>query len=282
MPESARRKPFTVFCVQLLVKAFHDFDAARDGEVQQKAFFLSFLSNSFFMKLLLTCVLVASSPAVFSQQVINVDKSDGIPVNSFYTVNGAPVVSARFVRLTEGTPYFKDDWMKGLAISDKNLRYQNAQVKLDLFENELHYLGSNGTEMICTIPLKDITLTDTLSGTSYHFVHSAAVPALSQVKKGWYMPLAEGKASLYLSFVKTVQEYKPYNSSVAEQKIMTAEEFLLAANGTLFKLKKPKDLPDMLADKKAELEAFLKKDEMKNGSNAERLAAMVGYYNSLQ
>ena len=136
------------------------------------------------MKLLLTCVLAAVSPAVFSQQVINVDKSDGIPVNSFYTVNGSPVVSARFVRLTEGTPYFKDAWMKGLAISDKNLRYQNAQVKLDLFENELHYLGSNGTEMICTIPLKDLTLTDTVSGASYHFVHSTAVPALSPLRGG--------------------------------------------------------------------------------------------------
>jgi hypothetical protein len=192
------------------------------------------------------------------------------------------VVSARFVRLTEGSPYFKDVWMKGVAISDKNMRYKNAQVKLDLFENELHYLGPNDAELICTIPLKEITLTDTVTGASYHFVHTAAVPSLSQAKKGWYLPLAEGRASLFQGFVKTVQEYKPYNSPVAEQKIMTTEEFVLAANGSLFRPKKPKDVPDMLADKKTELEAFLKRDEMKNGSTSERLAAMIRYYNSLQ
>lgn len=234
------------------------------------------------MKLLLSGVLLFPVLASFAQKVVDVDKADGAPINSFYTVNGSPVTNVRFVRLTDGTPYFKDTWMNSVAISDKNIRYQNRRVKLDLFDNELHFLTDDEAELICTLPLKDLTLTDTVTGASYHFVHSVAVPLLAQAKKGWYLQLVQGKASLFQAFAKTLQEFKPYNSPVAEQKIITTEEFILAGNGAMYRFKKPKEIPELLADKKAELEAFLKTDRMKNGSNAERIAAMVSYYNSLQ
>lgn len=234
------------------------------------------------MKILLTSALAVLSFSCMAQKVVDVDKSDGVPINSFYTVNGTPVTNVRFVRLTDGTPYFRDSWMKGVAISTKDARYQNPQVKLDLLDNEVHFLVNRESELICTIPLKDITLTDTISGASYHFVWSPAVPGLPSAKKGWYLQLAEGKAALYQSFNKTVQEFKPFNSPVAEQKIVTTEDYFLTFNGNLFRPKKWKEIPTVLADKKEALEAFLKTDRMKEGSNAERMAAIVSYYNSLQ
>lgn len=248
----------------------------------KNAFFLSFFFKFFSMKLLLAGVLSFSVLASFAQKVVDVDKADGVPINSFYTVNGSPVTNVRFVRLTEGTPYFKDTWMNSVATGDRNVRYQNRRVKLDLFDNEVHFLTDDETELICTLPLKDLTLTDTVTGASYHFVHSSAVPLLAPAKKGWYLQLVQGKALLFQAFAKTLQESKPYNSPVAEQKIITTEEFILAANGALFRLKKPKEIPGLLADKKTELEAFLKTDQLKSGSNAEKMAAMVSYYNSLQ
>jgi hypothetical protein len=234
------------------------------------------------MKLLLAGVLLFPVLASFAQKVVDVDKADGVPINSFYTVNGSPVTNVRFVRLTDGTPYFKDTWMNSVATSDKNIRYQSRRVKLDLFDNEVHFLTDNEAELICTVPLKDITLTDTVTGASYRFVHSVAMPILAQAKKGWFLQLVQGKASLFQSFAKTLQEYKPYNSPVAEQKIITSEEFILAVNGSLYRPKKPKEIPELLPDKKTELEAFLKTDRLKSGSNAEKMAAMVSYYNSLQ
>ncbi|WP_121353272.1 hypothetical protein [Flavisolibacter nicotianae] len=234
------------------------------------------------MKILLTSALAIFSFSCFAQKVVDVDKSDGVPINSFYTVNGTPVSNVRYVRVTDGTPYFRDSWMKGVAISAKDARYQNPRVKLDLMDNEVHFLVDRESELICTIPLKDITLTDTINGTSYHFVWSPAVPGLSSVKKGWYLQLAEGKASLYQVFNKTIQEFKPFNSPVAEQKIVTTEDYLLAYNGSLLHPKKWKEIPALLADKKEALDAFLKTDRMKEGSNAERMAAIVSYYNSLQ
>jgi hypothetical protein len=46
------------------------------------------------------------------------------------------------------------------------------------------------------------------------------------------------------------------------------------------KAKKPKELTAILTDGKTELEKLLKSDEMKNGSTAEQMVAMVKYYNS--
>lgn len=233
------------------------------------------------MKTLFACCLLLFSALGFSQKTIDVDKVDGIPANSLYAVGGEPFVNVRFVRLVSGTPYFKEEWMKGIALSDKNTGYQNRKVRLDLFDNELHYLDKNNQEMICTLSLKDITLIDTIAGNSYHFIHSSMLPELPVAKK-WYLQLVKGKASLYEAFAKSVQESMPYNASTAEQSIITTEEFYIVVNGTLLRPKKPKDLPAMLADKKAELESFLKNDELKNGTIAERMTVIIKYYNSLQ
>lgn len=233
------------------------------------------------MKTMLVSCLLLLSTACFSQKTIDVDKVDGVPANSFYAVGGEPFVNVRFVRLVSGTPYFREEWMKGLALSDKNVGYQNRQVKLDLFDNELHYLDKDNAEMICTLPLKDITLTDTVTGNAYHFVHSSTLPGFPPAKR-WYLQLAKGKASLYEAFVKTVQESRPYNASTTEQTIVTTEDFFLVVDGTLLRPKKPKELPAMLADKRPELEAFLKGEASKSGSTAERMTAVARYYNSLQ
>ena len=245
-------------------------------------FCLSFWFNLLHMKTVFTAFFAVCCLVALSQQVVDVDKSNGVPVNTFFPVNGVPVVNVKYVRLTAGSPFFSDSWMKGVAVSDKGRQYTTARVKLDLIDHELRFLTEKGEEFINTIPLKQLTLTDTINNTAYQFVYSTYVPALINVNRGWYRLLAEGKTSLYQANVKTLQEIKPYNSPVAEQKILTSEEYLVAGNGTVQKVKKPKDLPAFLADKKEELEIFLKSNEMKKGTTAEQMTAMVNYYNSLQ
>lgn len=217
----------------------------------------------------------------FSQQVVDVDKSNGVPVNNTFPINSIPAVNIKYVRLAAGSPFFSANWMKGVAVSEKGQQYTSRQVKLDLIANELHYLNEKGEEFINNVPLKQLILTDTVSNTSYQFVYNTYVPALTNVRRGWYRQLAGGKVSLYLAVLKTMQETKPYNSPVAEQKIITTEEYLVAHNGAVQKIKKPKDLAAALSDKKTQLENFLKTEQMKKGSTAEQMAAIVSYYNNL-
>src|SRR5215218_2724528 len=129
-----------------------------------------------------TCLLNIVSTA---QKTIDVDKTTGVPQNSFYSVGGEPFVNVKFVRLISGTPYFKDEWMKGTGISGTGVIYKAGVLKLDLFDHQVHFLDASGNEMITTSPLKEVILTDTTTGKSYHFVH-ASLFALPTAKHGWY------------------------------------------------------------------------------------------------
>jgi uncharacterized protein YgiM (DUF1202 family) len=187
----------------------------------------------------------------------------------------------KYVRLVEGSPYFSERWMKALAIAKNGKRFRSNKVKLDLIDNSLHFLTETGDEFVANEALKLITLTDTVTNVSYELVHSSAVPALEAAKKGWYRPLVSGKVSLFQHIVKMMNESKPYNSAVAEQRIITYQEYLVVYNGAVLKAKKPKDLPALLADGKAELEAFLKTEAAKKGTLEEQMMVLVNYYNSL-
>lgn len=234
------------------------------------------------MKAFLTACFAFYGLTAFSQRVVDVDKVDGLPMNAFYTVSGNPITTFRYVRLTEGSPFFRDNWMKGVVVTDQGKRYRSDEIKLNLIDNEVHFLTPKKEEFVCSFPLKEVVLTDSVSKDTFRFVHSSFTPALAEAKKGWYLPLVDGKASLYLIPAKVLQEVKPYNSSIAEQKIYTSDEFWLAHNGTVQKVKKPKDLLLMLAGRKAELEKFLKGDEIKDKSVSGQMTALVQYYNSLQ
>ncbi|MEL1693633.1 hypothetical protein V2W55_20155, partial [Acinetobacter baumannii] len=74
------------------------------------------------------CLLLFSLLAYSQQTVVDVDKSNGLPQNAFYTVSGSPVVGYRFVRLVQGTPFFKESWMKCIAVSDEGKYFKCNQV----------------------------------------------------------------------------------------------------------------------------------------------------------
>lgn len=228
--------------------------------------------------LIAACLFSLGSSA---QKRIDVDKTEGLPQNVFYSVGGEPFVNVKFVRLKSGSPYFKEEWMKGNGISATGSVYKAGVLRLDLVDNQVHYLDAEGKEMIATSPLKELILTDTVFNHTYHFVHSSLFQAGSDARQGWYLVLSAGKVGMYQFFSKVVSETTPYGSATTEQNIVTRDEFYLLHNNTLQQVKKPKDLPAILTDKKTELEEILKNNS-KNKSTAEQFRAMVDHYNSLQ
>ena len=180
------------------------------------------------------------------------------------------------MNLISGTPYFKEQWLKGAVVSAANVSYKPTLLKLDLVDNHVHYLDADGKEMIATTPLKEVTLTDTLTNSSWRFVNSSLLPAFTGVKK-WYVQLASGKASLYQHFTKLLSERIPYGSATTEQLISTKEDFFVLHNGILTHVKKAKDLVEILKDRKEVLEQFLK--DNKHKSTVAELTAIVELYN---
>ena len=217
----------------------------------------------------------------FAQQVVDVSKQDVQPGPSvFYAVGGEPFVNVKFVNLVEGSPYFKDEWFKGVVVDKADHQYKDVNLKIDLMDNNVHYLDDKEKELIVTTPIKEIVLTNT-AGDNFRFIHSSSFETINVKKEGWYLWLCSGVASLYKVFVKNLTEIKPYGSATFEQHIQTTEKYLVLHNNAFFEVKKLKDLPSVLANKKTELEAFLKNNDDQKASTDDRFVKMIEYYNTL-
>jgi hypothetical protein len=232
------------------------------------------------MKSLLLLLLPFAGTTLCAQTVVDVNKNDRVDGSMVQIVAGHPFVNVKFVSVVGGTPYFKDQWMKGTVVSADDKIYKGGIYKLNLIDNELHFLNGE-QEMIASLPIKDLTLEDTITHQSYHFVHSSNFPESAGVRRGWYLQLASGKATLYQFIRKVINESKPYGSATAEQRISTGEEFFIAINYTFNPVKKAKDAPSVFPKKNADLEQQFKVFDKQFRTPAEKLTALVNYYNSL-
>ncbi|MGZ5285725.1 MAG: hypothetical protein ACXWB9_01005 [Flavisolibacter sp.] len=234
------------------------------------------------MRTILLMVALAFLQPLFAQRTVDVTSGDNrLGPSSFFTVNGTPFANDKYVKLVEGTPYFQNDWLTGMVITPSGQEFKNISLKLNLHSGEVLYKDEKGSEMIATTPLKEVVLTDAL-GNNFRFIHSSSLPQneANPLKAGWYQWLSSGSAGLYKYYNKQLSESAPYGSATTEQKIKTKEKFFIAYNNAYFEIAKTKEAPSILANKKTELETYLK-TENKAGTLDDRLTALVQHYNEL-
>jgi hypothetical protein len=232
------------------------------------------------MKAVLSLLLLCSAVA-FGQRRVDVDAGSHQTMNTFFqTVNGTPVLTNVYYRVVEGSPYFKEDWMKGSAALSREVEYQNLTLKLNLLENTVHFQDTRGNEMISNTPINKITLIDPAAGTQYRFVHSSFIPVMVDLSKHvWLECLAEGRAQLYVHYKKSITESRPYGSATLEQRIYTVPQYYLVVNNRLTRIKKVQDVVDALPDKKKELQEWLRNNDIEK--NQQGLTRLVEHYNKL-
>jgi hypothetical protein len=238
------------------------------------------------MKQVLTGLLLCAVVPVFAQRVIDVNqKTNETPNrNLLYVVGGQPFSLAKYTKVVEGTPYLSENWMRGTVIVNSGSQYDNQLLRLDLIENELHYLDSAGREMIATEPVVEVLLTDSLTGKRYRFVHSSAIAVTEKPARGWYELLTTGTtagtANLFRQFHKEIVETRPYGSATYEESIKTSSYFFVAYNNAFTPVKRVKDLPTILGAKKTELNNFISSREL-SGKSESDFISVVEYFNSL-
>ena len=236
------------------------------------------------MKRLLICFCLTSiADSSFSQQTVNVDKdanNGNRAVDLFYTVAGSPFVKAKFARLVDGTPFFKEEMMRGAIILSEGKEYKNLMVRLNLLDVQVNYLDEKQIELVATSPIKEVVLWDTMNNKDYRFVNSEYISSTIKPEKGFYELLQAGKAELYKQYKKKMTENRPYGSATIEQSISTYLSHFILLDGQWTKVKKLKDLPEMLADKKKEVSQFIS-DKKISGDSEENYISVVAYYNSL-
>ena len=201
----------------------------------------------------------------------------------FYVVGGQPYSLAKYTKVVDGTPFFKDEWMRGSVIIKSGEQYDNQMLRLDLIDNEVHYLDSIGQEMISTDAIVEVLMKDSLSGNRYRFVDSSAiaVPKSERPVNGWYQLLTIGAVNLFRKFQKEIVETRPYGAATYEESIKTSSVFFVAHNNMFIRIKKIKEIPDILSDKRAELNNYINSKNL-TGKTDSDYTSLVDYYNSLQ
>lgn len=233
------------------------------------------------MKNLLFPIFLLPGIAAFPQKVIDVGKQDvRVTSSMFYVAGGRPVSIAKYVKVVSGTPYFSDNWMYGrVELADGHL-YDSVKLKLDLADNSVLFLAPDSTEMIATASIKDVTLIDASTGKEYFFIFSSFIKATGNVETGWYQVLGTGKATICKLVEKRIEEMKPYGSATFEENIATVNRYFVFINSVLSAIKKFKDLPDILSDKKVDLKKYISNKKL-TGKTDEDYADLVMYYNGL-
>ena len=224
-------------------------------------------------------IVFFSSVAGFSQRVIDVDKFEGSALNFFRSVGGEPLMGTKFVRLVEGTPYFSENWMKGSVFIEDN-EYRNFYLRVNILETTLEFMDRKGEQMICTMPVKQVVLTDSIKGVKYVFVHSSLLPENPDTKHTWLMELVSGPAKLYKLEKKQVNEIRPYGSATTEQHIFNNYSYYVQYNNELKRIKKISDVSDLLVSRKAAVEEFIKTNRL-NAKAEKDLIRVIEYFNTL-
>ncbi|MEJ7911735.1 MAG: hypothetical protein WKF70_01175 [Chitinophagaceae bacterium] len=224
-------------------------------------------------------------PCVQAQVRVNVQKDMTIRAGSFfYSVGGVPLATTEYFDIVEGSPFFRDEWLSGMVVLNSERNIKNLSLRIDLVNNNVHYLDQFGVEFIAqSQQLKELVLEDTVAAKNFRFVYSTSLLPEGPAQKGsWLLWLVSGKASLYKKLIKTVFEQRKYGSATLEQRVDTKELYVVSLDGKLIPVKKLKDLPAALPLHKNELAAFIQSDKMAALKNTEdQFAGVIQFYNSI-
>lgn len=170
----------------------------------------------------------------------------------------------------KGTPYFLTDWLKGQIEMTTGKNYTNVPLKFNAYKQQLILLrtGSGSDSIIIDAnQVKRFTLIST-DGQPYLFERLPTAKTNDQaLKDGYFLVLYEGKSALLKRIAKTFKpaDYKnPYANDVRYDAYQNAfSYYLLKPDQTLTKIKlSEKSIIDALSDRKDELKAFSKQENL--------------------
>ncbi len=229
-------------------------------------------------------ILLLSLKGLAQTTVIDVNKINTggtVSSNLIYAVGGVPMNNAKYVAIVEGTPFFSEAYFTGKIILSGGKVYDKIKLRLDLMDNSVHYMSTEGEELVATTPIKTVFLYDAASQKEIRFDNSEILMTHSTIEKpGWYELLDTGTVRLYKRHNKSIRENKPYGSATTEQYITTSYSYYIFTNTVFTPVKKFKALPDMLQDKKTELQEYINLNSLTGKSDKDYLV-LVAYYNSL-
>ena len=187
-----------------------------------------------------------------------------------------PRNNEKFANLTKGSQFFQDEWVRSKLTTPGGTVYNNVEVKLNIVDDKVHFLGENGKELVIKEIISAIELQPNAKGEKYFFLNGSTL-SVPGSKKGWHQVLVSDSITLLKSFSKAVVEHKSYGAPI-EYSIETTEDFTVLYNNQAFTVTKPADLALVLPAKRDQIELGVK-NFGKRMSREEQLVAITTYLN---
>lgn len=237
------------------------------------------------MRNLLIAGALLSSLGVYSQRVVDLASHDfslSLGQTLIAVADDHPTSLAKYRDIVEGSPFFKDQWMKGLVLFREGKAFARVPIRLNILDNEVDYKNAKGQEMVATASLKQVILTDSVSGEEFTFVAGSTWRAdYKDLDNTWLQVLTNDKVSLLRLIRKKVQTSSPgYGTNTTERSIVTDESYYVQMNDHLNRVKKWDDLVDLFKDQKDAIAEYIRSNKLK-GRSMEEYRQLVQYYNSL-
>lgn len=233
-------------------------------------------------KIVLICLLFATA-ACFGQGIIPYHTSDettSAAPPAVAIIQGVPFPLEKYVRITQGSPFFSDSWMNGKILLQNGRISKNLPLRLNLLENEVNYLGPTGREMVVTEPMRYLVMVDS-AGVEYSFLYGDQLTEDEVLKHVWFQVLIDSRVSLCKQVKKAVRESKGYGSATTEQSLQTSDVFYIRSKGVLIQIKNWDHLLKVLDEKQLLVRQYCREHHLNGRSQKDYLELLTYYNNSL-
>jgi len=196
--------------------------------------------------------------------------------NKFIDGSGKNQLSEKDIK---GSPYLNDEFETGTIFTIQRLKYEDIPLRYNIYNDELEFKTPDGEVQAMAAP--DIVEKAVFGATQLVYI---TYPVSNKIKKGFFIVILEGKASLYAKPGVTFKEptepaaYKEAEPAIFLKK--TDEYFIRIGNEQAVLINNKKDLIAVFPDNQDKIESFINKNKIKT-NKPESLKEVVRFYNSL-
>jgi len=226
----------------------------------------------------LTVLTTLALPIYSQQENFNQNNANTVAV---FDANGKPFVNPNMD--IAGSPYFIDHWSYGVVTLKSNAVYKKNAFRLDVMNQEIHYLSETKVEMsVAAGYAKELVLTDSVKGLVTHYHFQNGFPAIdNQDEKFLYQVLAKGHLTLLMAVKKNVVTEKNDFSGETHREYRSYEQLYICAGGAMQRFKKDKAfILGFMTGQQEKINAYTK-TARPDYHSMEDIKKIIEYYNSL-
>ncbi|WP_319479010.1 hypothetical protein [uncultured Draconibacterium sp.] len=228
----------------------------------------------------LTLLLVIVCAAFAQAQYLNyeiIEKMDYLRTNQMTTDKPSTTVAQYKI---EGSPYLDDAFVNGTIYTTAKTQVVEVPLRYNIYNDNLEFKTSDGSILELAHPetVERAKLGET------EMIFTNYLTSTNNTKSGFFKVLAEGDLNLLAKpdiFYQKAKEEAAYKEAQPPKFIPKPDEYYMQKQGApAVKVRKSKDLDEIIDAHKKEIYTYIKKNKIKFKS-AEDLTQLVDYYNSL-